>query len=89
MRTRWTAPGFPTSTVAGKGFYERPEIREYANALQAIADPHDDLALVGLLRSPRPVAFRIESLSTRQAAGSFTGKWPFPVAMVAFSGNGD
>lgn len=44
--------GIPYLTVAGKGFYDRPEIRDLLNALQAIADPNDDLALVGLLRSP-------------------------------------
>ncbi len=44
--------GIPYLTVAGKGFYERPEIRDLLNALRALADPHDDLALAGLLRSP-------------------------------------
>ena len=44
--------GIPYLTVAGKGFYERPEVRDLINALQAIADPHDDVALTGLLRSP-------------------------------------
>lgn len=44
--------GIPFLTVAGKGFYDRPEIRDLLNALQAIADPADDLALAGLLRSP-------------------------------------
>jgi len=42
----------PFVTVAGRGFYERPEIRDLLNALAAIADPSDDLALAGLLRSP-------------------------------------
>ncbi|MFW6096481.1 MAG: UvrD-helicase domain-containing protein [Chloroflexota bacterium] len=42
----------PYVTVAGRGFFNRPEIRDLLNALQAIADPHDDLALTGLLRSP-------------------------------------
>jgi len=46
------AAGLPYVTVAGRGFFERPEIRDLLNALQAIADPHDDLALAGLLRSP-------------------------------------
>ncbi|MCB8943069.1 MAG: UvrD-helicase domain-containing protein [Ardenticatenaceae bacterium] len=46
------AAGVPYLTVAGKGFYDRPEIRDLLNALQAIADPYDDLALAGLLRSP-------------------------------------
>jgi ATP-dependent helicase/nuclease subunit A len=46
------AGGIPFITVAGRGFYERPEIRDLLNALAAIADPNDNLALVGLLRSP-------------------------------------
>lgn len=46
------AAGVPYLTVAGKGFYARPEIRDLLNALQAIADPLDNLALAGLLRSP-------------------------------------
>jgi ATP-dependent helicase/nuclease subunit A len=44
--------GIPFVTVAGRGFYNRPEIRDLMNALGAIADPTDDLALAGLLRSP-------------------------------------
>ena len=44
--------GAPSVTVAGGGFYDRPEIRDLLNALQAMADPTDDLTLVGLLRSP-------------------------------------
>jgi ATP-dependent helicase/nuclease subunit A len=44
--------GIPFVTVAGRGFYERPEIRDLLNALTAIADPTDDLSMAGLLRSP-------------------------------------
>jgi ATP-dependent helicase/nuclease subunit A len=44
--------GVPFLTVAGRGFYARPEIRDLLNGLQALADPTDDLALAGLLRSP-------------------------------------
>lgn len=44
--------GVPFVTVAGRGFYDRPEVRDMLNALAALADPTDDLALVGLLRSP-------------------------------------
>ncbi len=44
--------GIPFVTVAGRGFYDRPEVRDILNALAAIADPTDDLALAGLLRSP-------------------------------------
>ena len=44
--------GIPFVTVAGRGFYARPEVRDLLNALAAVADPTDDLALTGLLRSP-------------------------------------
>jgi len=44
--------GIPYLTISGRGFYDRPEVRDLLNALQALADPTDDLALVGLLRSP-------------------------------------
>ncbi|UCC62582.1 MAG: UvrD-helicase domain-containing protein, partial [Anaerolineae bacterium] len=44
--------GVPFLTVAGRGFYGRPEVRDLLNGLQALADPTDDLALAGLLRSP-------------------------------------
>jgi len=44
--------GIPFVTVAGRGFYDRPEVRNLLNALVAVADPTDDLAMVGLLRSP-------------------------------------
>jgi ATP-dependent helicase/nuclease subunit A len=44
--------GVPFVTVAGRGFYGRPEVRDLLNALQALADPTDDLVLAGALRSP-------------------------------------
>jgi len=44
--------GLPFLTVAGGGFYKRPEIRDLLNALRALSDPTDSLALAGLLRSP-------------------------------------
>lgn len=46
------AAGIPYVTVAGRGFYDRPEIRDALNILAALADPWDDLAMAGLLRSP-------------------------------------
>jgi ATP-dependent helicase/nuclease subunit A len=42
----------PFVTVAGRGFYDRPEIRDVLNILRALADPTDDLSMAGLLRSP-------------------------------------
>jgi len=44
--------GIPYVTVAGAGFYERPEVRDLLNALRALEHPSDDLAMAGLLRSP-------------------------------------
>lgn len=46
------AAGIPFVTVAGRGFYARPEIRDVLNLLRALGNPWDDLALAGLLRSP-------------------------------------
>jgi len=44
--------GIPFVTVSGRGFYDRPEICDVLNLLRALADPADDLAMAGLLRSP-------------------------------------
>ena len=44
--------GIPYLTIAGQGFYDRPEIRDLLNALQVFADPQNDLAVAGLMRSP-------------------------------------
>ncbi len=44
--------GIPFLTISGRGFYERPEVRDVLNTLRALADPYDDLALAGFLRSP-------------------------------------
>jgi len=46
------AVGIPYLTVAGRGFYDRSEVRDLLNALRALADAADDLVLAGLLRSP-------------------------------------
>lgn len=44
--------GVPFSTAKGSGFFSRGEILDLRNALRAIARGHDDIALMGLLRSP-------------------------------------
>lgn len=44
--------GIPFVTVAGSGFYDRPEIRDLINLLRALNDPWDDQSLAGFLRSP-------------------------------------
>jgi ATP-dependent helicase/nuclease subunit A len=54
------AAGIRYLTVSGRGFYGRPEVRDLLNALQALGDPSDDLAMVGLLRSP---AFAVDDMT--------------------------
>jgi len=46
------ATGIPYVTVAGRGFFDRPEVRDVLNLLRAVANPWDDASLAGLLRSP-------------------------------------
>ena len=53
--------GIPFVTVAGRGFFDRPEVRDVLNALTALSAPWDDLALAGWLRSP-VVGLRDDSL---------------------------
>ena len=42
----------PFQVVGGLGFYQRQEVYDLANALRVLANPRDDIALLGLLRSP-------------------------------------
>lgn len=44
--------GIPYVTVAGQGFYDRPEIRDFLNLLRALSEPWNDSVMAGLLRSP-------------------------------------
>ncbi len=44
--------GIPYLTIAGRGFYDRPEVRDLLNTLAAFADTQNDLAVAGLMRSP-------------------------------------
>lgn len=44
--------GIPFYTVAGRGFYNRQEIRDCINLLSALENLTDELSLVGALRSP-------------------------------------
>ncbi|NKB71472.1 MAG: AAA family ATPase [Candidatus Latescibacteria bacterium] len=42
----------PFQVVGGLGFYQRQEIYDLANILRVLVNPHDDMALLGALRSP-------------------------------------
>ena len=64
--------GVPFVTVAGSGFYERPEVRDLLNILRALADPWDDQALAGMLRSP---ALAISDVSLYQLRQGITNSF--------------
>ena len=42
----------PYVTFAGKGYYDRPEVRDLIQLLRALDNPTDDLAIATVLRSP-------------------------------------
>ncbi len=42
----------PFDVVAGVGFYERQEVRDITNVLRVLSNSDNDIALVGVLRSP-------------------------------------
>ena len=92
--------GIPFVTVAGRGFYGRPEIRDLLNMLRALADPWDDLAMAGFLRSPA-IALSDASLyrlrwpqpggeprSFRQALAGDLSAWPEPERQAAKRAHG-
>ncbi|HLV35510.1 MAG TPA: UvrD-helicase domain-containing protein, partial [Spirillospora sp.] len=46
------AQGLPFVTVAGRGYYDRPEVWDLLNLLRALYNPADNLSLATVLRSP-------------------------------------
>lgn len=44
--------GIPYVTIAGKGYYDRPEVRDVMSLLSVLYNPADELALATALRSP-------------------------------------
>jgi ATP-dependent helicase/nuclease subunit A len=44
--------GIPYAVEIERFFYEAPEVSDFLNLLRALDDPHDRVALAGLLRSP-------------------------------------
>lgn len=46
------AAGVPFLTTAGRGYYERNEVRDLVHLQNVLDDPADEFALIGVLRSP-------------------------------------
>lgn len=44
--------GIPYTLEAGEGFFEQQEVKDVCNVLNVVADPWNEIALVGFLRSP-------------------------------------
>ena len=80
--------GIPFVTVAGRGFYDRPEIRDVLNALAAIDDPSDDLALAGALRSPA-IGLSDADLYRLRFSGDGDAPGPLWEALGALAERGD
>ena len=74
----------PFVTVAGRGFYDRPEIRDVLNILRALADPADDLAMAGLLRSP---AFGLSDAALYQLRWQGDQPTPYRAALRSAMGS--
>jgi ATP-dependent helicase/nuclease subunit A len=49
---QFKAAGLPYLTVSGRGYFDRPEIRDLLALLSSIYNPADDLNLAAALRSP-------------------------------------
>ena len=44
--------GIPFLTIAGRGFFDRREVRDLLSLLRAVEDPHDAFSILAALRSP-------------------------------------
>ena len=62
------ANGVPFATPSGGGFFTRAEVVDLGNLLRWLSEPDDDIALVGVLRSPMFI-LRDDTLLALRAAG--------------------
>ncbi|MGE3856490.1 MAG: UvrD-helicase domain-containing protein [Dehalococcoidia bacterium] len=62
------ANGVPFATPSGGGFFTRAEVVDLGNLLRWLSEPDDDIALVGVLRSPMFV-LRDDTLLALRAPG--------------------
>ena len=63
------AVSIPFRVAAGTLVYDTQEVREVLDALRAVDDPGDAIALVGALRSPLYACSDVDLLTYRQAGG--------------------
>ncbi len=72
--TALAAADIPYVTVAGSGFYDRPEIGDVLNMLHAAEDPYNDMLTAGFLLSP-VIAFTPGMLARLRDAKGEDGKY--------------
>jgi ATP-dependent helicase/nuclease subunit A len=65
------ARGIPHYVVSGRGFYDRQEVQDLINLLQAVVNPDDAVSLLGALRGPA-FALRDDTLVLLTGAGRRT-----------------
>lgn len=66
------ARGIPYTNVAGSGFYNTPEVLPLINLLKVFEDPHRDIPLYGVLRSP---LFGFKDRTLAQARNPESSLW--------------
>ena len=75
--------GVPYATPAGGGFFSRPEVVDLTNLLRWIAEPDDEIALLGVLRSPMVLLDDPTLLELRRDGGRLSSGLASPPQAVA------
>ena len=71
LEQSFTKYNIPFSIVGGKGFYQRQVIYDIYNYLSFLLNPNNDIALVGLLRSPFFTLSDVEIFQISFEAGDY------------------
>ncbi|WP_199188340.1 UvrD-helicase domain-containing protein [Deinococcus arcticus] len=70
-----TRAGLPFVVHGGRGLYDRPEVQDAANLLQAVANPAEDMYLAAVLRGPHVQVTDDTLLALAQARGAGESLW--------------
>ncbi|MEE9218278.1 MAG: UvrD-helicase domain-containing protein [Acidobacteriota bacterium] len=77
------AAGVPVVVEGGREFLERPEVRHLRALLRALARPHDEVALLAVLRSALGGASDQDLLRHASAGGLWSYRGPVPAGSPA------
>ncbi len=70
--------GLPTYVIGGRGYWDHPQVIDMVAYLRALANPHDEPALYGVLASPL-VGLSLDALVILAAAAHARGRDPWSV----------